>query len=192
MEPTSRVETALARWEQTQPLSRELRNCLTYLDGHCQDVEIVHADATYYAMYTVRDQDGRLRYFAGGNPLAPEPDSALRAAWPQVPSAIRAFYDLHDGFFDFPNGAGLSPQRWVCRLADEDWGIIETLTEPVRVNLATTFGFVSNSAGGYLVVDVTDSADEKATLWWAKDPPDYDLNFWDVADEWLYMFLAEP
>ena len=43
-----------------------------------------------------------------------------------------------------------------------------------------------------MVVDLDDCVDGKATLWWATDPPDYDQSFWDVADEWLLMFLSEP
>ena len=52
--------------------------------------------------------------------------------------------------------------------------------------------FVSDGASGRTVVDLDDCADGKATLWWAKYPPDYDQNFWDVTDEWLLTFLSEP
>ena len=52
--------------------------------------------------------------------------------------------------------------------------------------------FVSDGTSGRMVVDLDDYADGQATLRWAKYPPDYDQNFWDVTDEWLLMFLSEP
>ncbi|MCL1842180.1 MAG: hypothetical protein FWF75_10680 [Propionibacteriaceae bacterium] len=194
-QPSARVQEALAHWDSIQTVRRELRRSLAHLRQHCRNVELVYAYSTYCLVYTVAyTVNGRqeLEYFVGGNPLMPQPKDWLREAWPTVPESIRTFYTLHDGFFDFPSGSGISPQRWVRRLSDDDWGIIDTLDEPVRINLRTSFNFVSNGAGGQVVVDLDDYVDGKATLWWATDPPDYDQSFWDVADEWLLMFLSEP
>ena len=191
-EPADRVADALTRWDSDATIKQDLRRSLTYLHEHCTNVEIVASDSLPYLIYTVERDARDLRYFAGGNPLMPEPTDWLREAWPTVPDSIRTFYTLHDGFFDFPSGSGISPQRWVGRLSDDDWGIIDTLGEPVRINLRTSLDFVSNGAGGHVVIDLDDCVNGKATLWWAKYPPDYDQNFWDVADEWLLMFLSEP
>ncbi len=61
----------------------------------------------------------------------------------------------------------------------------------VEVDLSQTFCFFSNGAGGYLGVDLSDSAQDKAVLWWAKYEPTYNVNFWDVVDEWILMDLSE-
>lgn len=40
-----------------------------------------------------------------------------------------------------------------------------------------TYGFFENGMGGYVAVDLNNSIDNIATLWFTNDQPEYNLNF---------------
>ncbi|YAR64077.1 hypothetical protein ACUIAK_20075 [Bacillus cytotoxicus] len=41
--------------------------------------------------------------------------------------------------------------------------------------------------GGYVAIDLNNCTDEVATLWFTNDNPEYNVNFWDVVDEWIVI-----
>lgn len=40
---------------------------------------------------------------------------------------------------------------------------------------------------GYVVFDFENGQNDNATLWWNDEYPDYNINFWEVADEWIVV-----
>ena len=45
--------------------------------------------------------------------------------------------------------------------------------------------------GGYLAIDIINCDINSATLWFSDDQPEYNLNFWDVVDEWTKIGLQD-
>ncbi|MDF2523922.1 MAG: hypothetical protein K0R31_1563 [Clostridiales bacterium] len=84
---------------------------------------------------------------------------------------------------------GLLPQEDIDFLGDEDfeWGILDDLEEPLKLDLSSSFGFFSNGMGTYIAFDYKNCDRDHATLWSAKDQPGYNINFWDFVDEWLVI-----
>lgn len=82
---------------------------------------------------------------------------------------------------------GLVPLENVTYFDDDEWGIIEELEEPIQINLKTTFGFFKSGMGGYVAIDYNNCENDNATLWWTNKEPRYNINFWDVVDEWIVI-----
>lgn len=70
---------------------------------------------------------------------------------------------------------------------DFDWGIIDDLNQPLQIGLDTSFGFFNNGMGTDVAIDYKNCGQDHATLWSAKDQPEYNINFWDFADEWIVI-----
>jgi len=45
--------------------------------------------------------------------------------------------------------------------------------------------------GGYVAIDLNNCIDDVATLWFTNDQPDYNVNFWDIVDEWIVIGLQD-
>ena len=44
--------------------------------------------------------------------------------------------------------------------------------------------------GGYVAVDLSkDDIINEAVVWFSGDQPEYNVNFWDVVDEWIVIGL---
>jgi hypothetical protein len=118
-------------------------------------------------------------------------NNKLYESWSKIPPEIRTFYEnVHNGFHYYASGAmGLVALENVAFLGDDDfdWGILDDLEEPLQINLDTSFGFFSNGMGTYVAVDYNNCENDNATLWSAKDQPEYNLNFWDITDEWIVV-----
>lgn len=71
-------------------------------------------------------------------------------------------------------------------------GIIDELREPLAIDLSSTFGFFSSGMGGYVAVDYKNCKNEKATIWFTDEQPQYNVNFWDVVDEWIVLGFENP
>lgn len=41
--------------------------------------------------------------------------------------------------------------------------------------------------GGYVAIDYNNCEYDKATLWFTNDQPEYNINFWNVVDEWIVI-----
>ncbi|MBO1580456.1 hypothetical protein [Bacillus sp. XF8] len=52
------------------------------------------------------------------------------------------------------------------------------------MDVNSTFGFFSNGMGAYVAIDGENCINENSTLWFKNKSPKYNLNFWDVVDEW--------
>lgn len=107
-----------------------------------------------------------------------------------IPDHIKVFYtDIHNGFYDYcSKSMGLVECESITCLSDDEWGIIEEINELVKVNLNTTFSFFENGMGGYVAVDFETNM---SVIWFADEPPIYDVKFWDVVDEWIVLGMQE-
>ncbi|MBC2195157.1 SMI1/KNR4 family protein [Listeria booriae] len=185
-EPERREKT-IEYWRSIS--SNELRNTISYLSDNLLDVELACYNDVYSVLYTVKVGEGEVDYFEGRIPTQNILNKELQKFWSETPQSIKDFYEkLHNGFYYFPSRAmGLVPLENVTFFGDDEWGIIEDLEAPLGIELDSTFGFFSTGMGGYVALDYSNDDKEKATIWFTDDQPKYNMNFWDVVDEWIVM-----
>ncbi|MBC2317762.1 SMI1/KNR4 family protein [Listeria booriae] len=184
---SERREKTVEYWRSIS--SNELRNTISYLSDNLLDVEVVSYNDVYSVLYTVKVGEGEVDYFEGRIPTQNILNKELQKFWSETPQSIKDFYEkLHNGFYYFPSRAmGLVPLENVTFFGDDEWGIIEDLEAPLGIELDSTFGFFSTGMGGYVALDYSNDDKEKATIWFTDDQPKYNMNFWDVVDEWIVM-----
>lgn len=166
-----------------------LSNTIRYLEENLEDVDLIRYSGKYSLLYSIRMPNGNTIYYEGGNPEINRLPDELHKQWNAFPTKIRNFYEnLHNGFFYYASGSmGIMPVEDILFLGEEDWGILDELEEPLKINLNSAFGVFSSGMGGYVAVDTLDCMNDKATLWYANRQPRYNLNFWDVVDEWIVI-----
>ncbi|MDE7224880.1 MAG: SMI1/KNR4 family protein [Acetatifactor sp.] len=184
---TEKKEKVSELWKRHA--SQVLSNTIAYLDDNLENVELIRYKGKYSLLYSIKMPNGSVAYYEGGNPVEKYFPDEVQKHWNDFPAKIRCFYEnLHDGFFHYASRSmGILPSDDIFFLGDEDWGILDELKEPLRINLDNAFGIFSSGMGGYVAVDISDCENDKATLWFASRPPRYDINFWDVVDEWIVI-----
>ena len=128
-------------------------------------------------------------YLEGGNCNTTHFPGKLQSKLDNLPNSIVRFYqELHNGFFYYASGGmGLLESNDIVVFDDEEWGILDDLKHPLKIYLPTTFGIFGSGMGGYVAVDLSDCDSCKATLWFSNRQPEYDINFWDIVDEWIVL-----
>lgn len=161
----------------------EMSNSIDFIEENLCSLDLIFYNNVFSILYGIKCEDGEVYYFEGGNPK----DAIGHKLLDGMPDKLKEFYlDLHNGFFFYPSRMmGLVPLDEVTHFSDDEWGIIEELEEPIKISLESTYGFFKNGGGGYLAVDYNNCNDNKATLWFDDMEPEYDIDFWNFADEWL-------
>jgi len=182
-----RIKMVLEIWRTY--VGKELRNTISYLEEHLFNVELIENNGMYSMLYILETSDGEIVYYEAGNPMDTFHNKVLEVSWDRIPISVRKFYEkVHNGFYYYASGAmGLVPFECVTYFDDDEWGIIEELEENLQIDLKTTFGFFKSGAGGYVAIDYNNCKYDKATLWFANNQPKYNVDFWDVVDEWIVI-----
>ncbi|MBC6310997.1 SMI1/KNR4 family protein, partial [Listeria sp. FSL L7-1582] len=183
----SRIERLINQWEEI--VGVEMRNTIMYFKEFLKKVELMKLGTEYFILYSIESsKTGELLFYTGGNPLTKNfsNQNELKRDWGKIPLKLKQFYEeLHNGFYYFPSRSmGIDSIENITYMDEDEWGIIEELDEPIKINLESSYGFFSSGTGRYVVIDVADCMNDKATLWSAKTAPKYNLNFWDIVDEW--------
>lgn len=166
-----------------------MSNTISFLEEFLKEIDLMKIGEKYSVLYTIVNEDNEIEYYQGNNPYEKRNNKSLDEFFESLPKSLQDFYNkLHNGFYYYPSkGMGLSAYNDILHLSDEEWGIIEDIGEEnLQLNLETSFGFFSNSMGTYVAIDFEKDID-RSILWSAKDEPEYDLNFWDVVDEWTVI-----
>lgn len=166
-----------------------LSNTISYLEDNLEDIELISYKGKYSLLYSIKQSNGNVVYYEGGNPKEHKLPDEVQKRWNDFPEKIKIFYEnLHNGFFFYASGSmGIVTQEDILILGEEDWGILDELQEPLKISLDHSFGIFASGMGGYVAVDLSDCGNDKAALWFASRQPRYDLNFWDVVDEWIVI-----
>lgn len=135
--------------------------------------------------YIIQNSTGKELYYEGIIPQEPFLQDK-HIIVDQISNKLRDYYkNLHNGFYYYASKSmGIVSWEDVFCLDDEEWGIIDELQQPIRINLETSYSFFSNGMGKYICLDLSN---QTCALWSAKDAPRYNLNFWDVIDEWIVI-----
>ncbi|HDR6287854.1 TPA: SMI1/KNR4 family protein [Bacillus cereus] len=184
-----RIKKILSRWKKY--VDNNLSNTIAYLSEYLEDIELMVSEDTYSILYTIKNQGGEDLYYEGRNPKDSFNNEELESSWREIPESIRDFYEnVHNGFYDYTSESmGLMPLETITYFGDDDleWGIIDELEEPIRINLKTSFGFFSNGMGSYIAIDYENCKNNNATFWSAKSQPKYNVDFWNFVDEWIVI-----
>lgn len=167
----------------------ELSNTISYLNENIVDIDFVEYDEKISIIYSIKTSEGEMEYYEGRNPNENFNNSKLEEVWSKIPESLPNFYEnVHNGFYYYASeGMGLVPFESVTYFDDYEWGIIEDLEEPLQIDLKTTFGFFKSGAGGYVAIDYESGNNNIGTLWFSNDQPEYNIDFWDVVDEWMVI-----
>lgn len=176
-------EKVVRQWKVT--VGVEMSNSIDFIEKNLCSLDLIFYNNVFSILYGIKCEDGEVYYFEGGNPI----DSIAHRLLKGMPEKLKMFYlELHNGFFFYPSRMmGLVSLDEVTHFSDDEWGIIDELDEPIKICLDSTYGFFKNGGGGYLAVDYQNCDNNKATLWFDDMEPEYNINFWNFADEWLRM-----
>ncbi|WP_336047112.1 SMI1/KNR4 family protein [Solibacillus ferritrahens] len=184
-----RKELLLKEWKAFSSVT--LSNTISYLTENLYEVDLISFNNRYSILYSVKTHNGEIEYYEGRNPFETKSitKTILNNNWDKIPQSVKDFYEnIHNGFYYYASKAmGLVPLDNVTYFGDDEWGIIESLNEPIRINLETTFGFFKSGMGGYVAIDYENAENDNATLWFSNDQPEYNVNFWDIIDEWIVI-----
>ncbi|MDG0059222.1 MULTISPECIES: SMI1/KNR4 family protein [Priestia] len=188
---TERKDKLIALWNLI--CEKELSHTISYLKENLVDVELIIDNGQYASLYSVKSENDEILYYEGGIPNKSIYNLGMQQAWSSVPQSIVKFYGkLHNGFYYMPSRAmGLVPLERVTYFKEDEWGILDDLEHPLEINLDTTYGFFENGMGGYVAVDLNNCTDNRATLWFTNDQPEYNVDFWDIVDEWILIGLQD-
>lgn len=188
---TERKDKLIALWNRV--CEKELSHTISYLKENLVDVELIIDNGQYAILYSVKSENDEILYYEGGIPNKSIYDLDMQQAWSSVPQSIVKFYGkLHNDFYYMPSRAmGLVPLERVTYFKEDEWGILDDLEHPLEINLDTTYGFFENGMGGYVAVDLNNCTDNRATLWFTNDQPEYSVDFWDIVDEWILIGLQD-
>ncbi len=182
-----KVIVAMQMWNRV--VFKELSNTIQYMKKNLKNIELITYRGRYSLLYSIASENGQILYYEGGNPLQCQPSSDLERYWTSFPDTVQKFYqDLHDGFHYYASGSmGLYSKSDILYLGDEDWEIVEKMEESLKIQLESSFGFFGSGAGAYVVIDALNDKDDDAVLWSVFKLPRYNINFWDIVDEWIVI-----
>ena len=160
-----------------------------YLEENLDYIELIKVDGELSMLYSIKGENDNIEYYEGKLPNTGFSNNDLLINWGKMPSSIRIFYEkINNGFYFYASHSmGLVPFNEVTYFADDEWGILEELDEPLAIKLESTFGFFNSGMGGYVAIDYNNCDNGKATLWFSSRQPRYNINFWDIVDEWIVI-----
>lgn len=184
-----RKDMVLGVWKKY--MSESYKKTIEYLEDNLINVELLRVDDKYSMLYSIKKKNGKTILYEGGNLMEQQKTVTLESHWNKIPLSIRSFYEnVHDGFYHYSSWSmGMDALKNVTYFNEYEWGILEELEEPLQINIATTFGFFNDCAGGYVAVDTENCNDDNATRWYSDDQPEYNQKFWKLVDEWTLIGL---
>ncbi|MCM1327437.1 MAG: hypothetical protein NC094_12490 [Bacteroidales bacterium] len=176
---------AIRMWKEC--MGDLLKKTIAYMEENLTDVELITYKDGYSLLYSITSFGDKTLYYEGGNANEFFVLDELRRKWNAVPETIHNFYDnLHDGFFSYASSSiGLYRADNIIYLHQYSWSVVEELELSLQIDLESSFSFFGLEKGAYVAVDITDCEDDKAFLWFFDKEPQYEVNFWEMVDEWL-------
>ena len=187
-ESNKRPVIALSYW---QNFKAELEQVIDYLESNLISIDLIHHGFGYSLLYGVKSSNGnRILYYEGRNPKSMSMNPTVLDVWKKLPEKLQNFYALHNGWFYLASGSmGLSPVEDFFFLDEEEWGILDEMSE-CPVNLEDTLALYTNGMGGYVCIEFQEYK-LSSLLWWSSKAPKLNLEFWPIVDSWTTMGFEE-
>ncbi|PQO46954.1 hypothetical protein [Blastopirellula marina] len=190
-----RVERTLQEWDGFREylpavfevLTKRLRSVRLLSDR-----SFISGKRNLRLLYAIERSDGRLSYYAGGNPTQTNAPSAVHDNWSKLPAAFTRFYDtFHDGwYYVASNSMGPSPSEDFLVLDDMEWGILDEIGDP-GCDLKDLAAVYSNGMGSYVCLSMESNQSYGDVLWWKDKPPRFNIDFWGTIDAWTEIGMKE-
>lgn len=179
-DPADRVSMVLNDW---QLLGSDLRNITHYLQDNLQSIDLISCSRGLSMIYGVRTGSDSTVYYEGRPPA--DKKIVANGRLMKTPAVLQEFYSsLHDGWYYFSSQAmGLMPIERCFALADEDWGILESLPH-LSLDLNDCIAVFNNGMGDFLCLDIGHDP-ARGLVWFHDKAPKVDIDFWDFLDSWL-------
>lgn len=184
-----KVSAVIQMWQDC--MGDLLKKTIAYMEEHLIDIELITYKEGYSLLYSITSFGDKVLYYEGGNPYEFFVMDELKRKWNAVPETVHNFYDnLHDGFYSYASSSiGLCRANNILYMNEYNWPIIEELSLNLEIQMETSFSFFGLEKGAYVVIDLSDGDDNNATLWFSDREPKYQVNLWEVIDEWLVASL---
>lgn len=181
------ISSALSLWPQVA--EQYLPETYNFLKENTKAIRLANFGGRVAILYGMQTGAGRNTYYAGGNPLDVRWFPSLAPLWNRLPQGVYDFYArLHSGFYYYPSeDGGPSPLNQIFVLGENDWGILDDLEEPLRINLDTTVALFANGGGSYVAYDYEN---QQTVVWSSSEPPYYHDSFWGVVDAWTTISMG--
>ena len=169
----------IERWSDFSSL---LPKTLHLLEELLEDVFLVVHQQQIKMVYLLLVDEEYVLYV--GN--MPTTDSQLAI----LPDKLQHFYKhLHNGWFEnISGGLGLLPIEKVHFLSQSEWGLPQEILQSTDLN--QTYYVLHNGGNGYLCINIEDKENPKALIWWTKDVPKMDIDFWSYLDSWIEIGIS--
>ncbi len=186
-EQEDRVTATINMWSSYY--RDKLSSLLNTFNKFLKRVDLVQVADSFSVLYTF-EINGELRFYLGKNPDKKQDTEDVQAFLHGLPDDFIFFYEnIHNGWYEVVSEAmGLMPIEDFIILAEQDWGILDTIR--ITFSLHKVVGVFSNSAGGYLCWDYNHVI-PTGLIWWHDEAPDIDVDFWAVLDEWTSLGIDE-
>lgn len=189
-----RVRLTINEWKLYQ---KQLPSTFEFISKHLRNVMFLTDKNLFTGAINSRllyqmEVDGRMIYYAGGNPLNKKMHENVNAAWNKLPSDFTQFYDsFHNGwYYVASNSLGPSPTEDFFILDDLEWGILEEIDNP-GCDLKDLLAVYTNGMGGYVALSVERNTTYGNVLWWKDKPPRLSIDAWSVIDTWTQIGLSK-
>lgn len=180
-----RINKAINYWIKFEV---EFEQVVEYLKDNLVSIDLIHHGFGYCLLYGVRSADKkRVLYYEGRNPKSKSIDPVVDSVWKNLPNKLKEFYDdFHNGWYYLASGSmGLSPVEDFFFLDEEDWGILDEIGQS-PINLEETLAVFTSGAGGYVCFEISNNS-LSSLIWWNKQPPKLNVDFWAIVDSWTVM-----
>ena len=180
-----KIKDTISIWEEN--VFSQLSNTINYLKNNLVNIELMKYENRYSLLYSIKSKNNRILYYEGI--LSDGDMNNLAIEWSEIPESIKKFYrNIHNGFFYYASESmGIVPIESIRYFEEDEWGILDELQDNLGIDLKTTFAVFNSGMGGYVAIDLKNCDNDKATIWFTSSQPIYNIDFWDVVDEWIVI-----
>ncbi len=175
------ISNTLKLWEKFQ---FNLELVYEYLVTNLVSIDLAHYNNNYHLVFGLKSSSGDdILYYHSLNPQGISSHDNFKV----IPNQLAAFYNVFNGWVDLASDSmGISPVQNIHNLEDYDWEILERIEIDPENLLKNSFAVFSNGMGGYICIDKVMGL-YKPLIWWAEEPPTYEIDFWPTIDTWIRL-----
>lgn len=184
----ARVHRVLEWWS---PFVDVLPQTIGCLKNKLRAVHLLETERGSSLLYELHNKDSDTAFYEGLAPREAIDDPRVREVFVRTPIELQQFFrTLHNGWNYFASRSmGLSPLNHWFMMDQYDWGLLDDIG-PSPIDLGRSLAVFTNGMGGYVCFEFLNDA-TRAHLWFAKQAPRLNVDFWAVVDTWTLLGLEQ-